>query len=159
MLVGLWVDNISQKMTLKQDCAKLTNFKSAQDFERLLTISGHPTVNRRQTRGSNIILSAVETLIQGARFVPLILQLVGVLILLVSNALFYRNSRKYGGLKKAFVEYAATRFAMTDEELEKADPDEVLKTFPLAGVLYRNYRNSIIGVSITLIGVVTSFLH
>ena len=101
-----------------------------------------------------------ELIGQVAKTVPLILQVFGVLILLYYNALFLRRSRKeYGGLKKSFVDIAAARASMSDEELRKADADVALRTFPLAQFLYRTYRNSMVGVAITLIGVITSVLR
>jgi hypothetical protein len=86
-----------------------------------------------------------------------VLEVIGVLILLYFNGLFIQKSRKeYGSLKKAFVDIAAARASMSDEEFRKADADDALRTFPLAQFLCRTYRNSLIGVAITLIGVVVS---
>jgi hypothetical protein len=86
-------------------------------------------------------------------------QLVGVLVLLTSNTFFYRKAKKqYGSVKKAFVSYMGVRFGYGDDELKKADADEALKKFPLAELLFKNYRNNVIGVIVTMSGVVISFI-
>ena len=97
-----------------------------------------------------------EIVVQAARFVAAILQLAGVLVLLLSNTLFCLRYRKHGSMKKGFVGLAFMRFAMTDEELEKTDAAKALDMYPLAKLLYENWRDSMIGVFITLAGVVIS---
>jgi hypothetical protein len=88
-----------------------------------------------------------------------VLQGIGIATLLYFNSLFIQRSRKkYGNLKKAFVDIAAARLMMNDKELEKANADAALRTFPLAQFLYRTYRNSLIAVAITMIGLVLSVM-
>jgi hypothetical protein len=85
-----------------------------------------------------------------------ILQLLGAAIVFGSNVWFYQKARtgKYRNVKKKFVEITATRWAMTEKELEEADADEALRKFPLADLLYRNYRDTVVGIILTLIGVI-----
>jgi len=84
-----------------------------------------------------------------------ILQLIGLLIVVGSNLRFFCKAHKeYGSLKKAFVAMTRIQVAMNDEELQKADADEVIKKFYIANLLYTNYRDSMIGVLFTLAGVI-----
>jgi hypothetical protein len=101
-----------------------------------------------------------DSIILLAKLVGYIFQLIGVSVLLTSNALFYFQAKKqgYGSVKKAFVNHVGAQFAYSHEELQKADADEAIQKFPLAGLLFRNYRNNVIGVIVTMLGVVISFV-
>src|SRR4030042_3466004 len=85
-----------------------------------------------------------------------IVQLVGAIIVLGSNVLFYWKARtgKYRSLPKEFVEIASARWALGEDKLAKADAAEALKTLPLARHLYRTYLTSVIGAGLTLLGVI-----
>ena len=85
-----------------------------------------------------------------------ILQLIGLLIVLGSNLRFCYKARtgKFHSVKKEFVAKTAIQVAMDEEKLLKADADEAIRTFHIANLLYTNYRDSVIGISFTLVGVI-----
>ena len=85
-----------------------------------------------------------------------ILQLVGLLIVLGSNLCFFYKARtgKFGSVKKEFVAKTTIQIGMDDEKLLKTDADEAIKKFHIANLLYTNYRDSMIGVLFTLVGVI-----
>ncbi len=85
-----------------------------------------------------------------------ILQLIGLLIVLGSNLWFLFRARtgKFRSVKKEFVRRTDIQVGMTDGELQEARADDVIKTFTIANLLYRNYRDSVIGTLITLAGVI-----
>jgi len=86
-----------------------------------------------------------------------IVQLVGIIIVLGNQASFYLKTKKNNGsVVKAFYEISAMRWGMNDKELEKASDEKIKETFPLTKWLYSNYRNSIIGAILTLVGVIIS---
>lgn len=91
--------------------------------------------------------------------ISLTLQLIGVIFFLSNHVLFYRKARKFGSLKKGFVDKAFPRWAMSDKQLEESDAEEALKGSPLAELLYKNYKNSVIGIVITLIGVLLNLVN
>lgn len=91
-------------------------------------------------------------------FLGFILQIVGIIIILVSNLRFWNKYRKYG-LKKAFLNIIFPRAALSEKELIEASENKVkkwLNDFPLAKHLYENYCHSTLGAILTLVGVVVS---
>jgi hypothetical protein len=99
-----------------------------------------------------------ENIILAVKLFGYALQFLGVSVLLWSNASFYHKAKKeFDSVKKKFVDAATPRFGYSDEDLKKANADEALTKFPLAELLYKNYRNGAVGVIITMLGVVISF--
>lgn len=93
------------------------------------------------------------------------LQVLGVAIVLVSQAFFiWKARKKYGSLGTAFLEIQAMRFYMDDEDVKKTVEDkqklkEALKKFPHAELLYDNFKYSLIGLIITLVGLVIAMFE
>lgn len=90
----------------------------------------------------------------------LFLQILGVIIILISQAVFViRAYKKFGSLKKAFVNLSIPRVGIDDEDFEKIPNEELkkaLRILPLAGLLYDDFRSSIFGLILTLIGLILS---
>lgn len=88
------------------------------------------------------------------------LQAVGVAIVLVSQAFFlWKAYKKYGSLGTAFLEIQAARCYMNDEDVEKTVKDkqklkEALQNFPHASWLYDDFRYSVVGLILTLVGLI-----
>jgi len=84
----------------------------------------------------------------------------GVIVVLSSNVRFWRK-RKHGDVKKTTIDIATPRFGLTDDELKnlnKQETDDELKVSPLGTWIYDNYRDSLRGSILTLLGVVISFI-
>jgi hypothetical protein len=98
----------------------------------------------------------IELIRQIGLILSWILQLMGLLIVLGSNLWFFIKARKgkFHSLKKEFVAETRIQWGMDDEKLQNANADETLKLFRIANLLYGNYRDSVIGVLLTLSGVV-----
>jgi hypothetical protein len=90
-----------------------------------------------------------------------VFQVLGVVIVLGSSALFWKKARKkYGSLDKAYIDFVAPRIGVDSERLEKLNAKETrekLRLFPLAEWLRDNYRYSLAGSIVTLTGVVLGF--
>lgn len=88
--------------------------------------------------------------------IGLILQILGIVIVLVSQALLvYRSHKKWGSLKKTFINWNIARLGMKDEELRRmsqVELRELIKKFPLADFLYDDFIVSVFGLIITLFG-------
>lgn len=90
-----------------------------------------------------------------------IFQATGVLIILITQAFFVRKARKkYGSIGTAFLEIQAARL-ISDEYVKKTAKDkqklkEALKLFPHAKLLYDDFKYSLIGLIITLAGLIIS---
>lgn len=93
------------------------------------------------------------------RFLSLILQLIGVVIVLSNHAWFYYKAKtgKYQSVKKEFVKLTFPRTAIDDKKLQETDADEALLIYPLAGFLYKTYLVDVFGVIFTLVGVILGF--
>ena len=89
-----------------------------------------------------------------------ILQLIGLLILLGSNASFYFKARrgKYHSVKKEFVMAPKMQVLPDDKQLIESNADAMLNTFSFSKMLYTNYRDSAIGVIFALVGVILGAL-
>jgi len=85
-----------------------------------------------------------------------ILQLVGLLLVLGSTALFWYKARtgKYRSVKREFIVQTGAQVGPDEKELMESDPDELIKKLKLPNLLYTNYRDSMIGVLFTLAGVI-----
>ena len=85
-----------------------------------------------------------------------VLQLIGLLIILRGNVSFWLEARtgKFHSVKKEFVHKTVIQILPSDKELLEADADQILKKFILPRLLYENYRDSMIGVVVTLVGVI-----
>ena len=106
---------------------------------------------------SENISKIFEVIVQNKRAIGAVLQVSGTLFMFGSHAWFYwRAKKRFGSLKKAFYDHSAPRWGMSEEEFEKAEPKEVFVKFPLARLLYNNYRNSFVGAALTLVGVIIS---
>lgn len=94
-----------------------------------------------------------------------VLQIIGVVVVLVSQIFFIlRVRKKYGRLGTAFLEIQATRQYMNDEKVKKTAKDkqklkEALKLFPHAELLYDNFKYSLIGLIITLVGLIIALFE
>lgn len=93
------------------------------------------------------------------------IQTLGIVIVLISQAFFvWKARKKYGSLGMAFLEIQAMRWYMNPEDAEKTSKDkqklkEALKNFPHAELLYDNFRYSVIGLIITLIGLIIAMFE
>ena len=89
-----------------------------------------------------------------------VLQLMGAIIVFGSNAwLFYKaRTGKYRSVKKEFVAQARIQVGPDDDELVKADADEMLRVMNIPRLLYTNYRDNVVGVAFTLAGVILGSL-
>lgn len=89
-----------------------------------------------------------------------LLQALGVAIVLVSQAFFvWKTRKKYESLGTAFLEIQAMRFYMNDEDVKKTVKDkqklkEAFEKFPHAKLLYDDFKYSVIGLIITLVGLI-----
>lgn len=94
--------------------------------------------------------------------IGLVLQAMGVVIILISQAVFlFRVRRKWGSLKKAFLDLTSPRFAIDDEklaEMPKTKLREAFKVFPLAKFLYDDFIISVVGLLCTLLGILLPLL-
>lgn len=94
-----------------------------------------------------------------------LLQAFGVAIVLVTQAFFvWKARKKYGNLGTTFLEIQAMRVYMNDEDVKETVKDkqklkEALKKFPHAKLLYDNFRYSVIGLIITLVGLIISMFE
>ena len=92
------------------------------------------------------------------------IQALGIAIVLVSQAFFVWKARKeYGSLGTAFLEIQATKFYMNKEEVKETVKDkqklkEAFQKFPHAELLYNDFKYSVIGLVITLIGLIIAML-
>jgi len=105
-------------------------------------------------RGREQIMS--ELIFEIVLAISWILQLLGVLIILSSNVWFFYKARtgKYHSVKKEFVAKTVMQVFPDDKELAEADANELLRVFILPNLLYKNYRDSMIGVIFTTVGVI-----
>ena len=88
-----------------------------------------------------------------------VLQAIGVLIIFCSNVRFWFKYRELG-LKKAFLSYSFPRVAPNKDylmNLSERETEELMDSFPLAKLLYKNYVVSVKGAIITLIGIIIAF--
>lgn len=92
-------------------------------------------------------------------------QILGIAIVLITQAFFiWKARKKYGSLGTAFLEIQAMRFYMNDEDVKKTVKDkkklkEALKKFPHAGLLYHDFKYSVIGLIITLMGLIIAMFE
>jgi len=93
------------------------------------------------------------------------IQALGIAIVLVSQAFFvWKARKKYGSLGTAFLEIQAMRWYMNPEDVEKTSKDkqklkEALKGFPHAELLYHDFKYSVIGLIITLVGLIIAMFE
>ena len=93
-----------------------------------------------------------------------LLQVLGLVIVLGSQAFFaWRAHKEYGSLGTAFLEIQAMRSYMNEEQVKETVKDkqklqEALEKFPHAKLLYDDFKYSVIGLVITLVGLVISIL-
>ena len=85
-----------------------------------------------------------------------VLQIIGIAIILSGQVVFYlRIRKKYGSLKKAFLDFVAPRQSPSDEELSKMSQtqiNELFEKFPLAKFLREDFIISVLGLFCSLIG-------
>jgi len=90
------------------------------------------------------------------------LQVLGVSVVLISQVIFYsRARRKYGSLEKAFLDMAFARFGAEDETLKESNKEKtkrLLEKFPLAQLLWNDFRASVIGLTLTMIGLIIELI-
>jgi hypothetical protein len=87
----------------------------------------------------------------------LLFQILGVLIVLISQARFvYKSRKESGSLKKAFFEMVSV--VRVRENVKETPEEELKKTYPewwaLADYLSENIRDTAIGLMFTLVGLV-----
>ena len=89
------------------------------------------------------------------------LQAGGVIVILIAQGIFYFKARKeYGpisAISKAFIDMAGARAAAGTEELRKMGSDEVrklLEKFTLARFVLEDIQVSVVGLTLTLIGLI-----
>jgi len=108
----------------------------------------------RETRKEGVNMS--ELIFEIMLAISWVLQLLGVLIILSSNVWFFYKARtgKYRSIKKEFVAKTVMQVHPDDKELVEADANELLKVFILPNLLYKNYRDNMLGVVFTMVGVI-----
>ena len=93
--------------------------------------------------------------------ISLFLQTMGLIIILVSQAIFYlRTRREWGSLKKGFLSLTRPRDEREHEALLVLSQNQLNKTFklfPLAKFLYDDFVISVIGLLCALIGTLLPF--
>ena len=93
------------------------------------------------------------------------LQILGVVVILASQAVFvWKTRKKYGSLGTAFLEIQAMRCYMNDEQVKETVKDkqklkEALEKFPHAKLLYDDFKYSVIGLVITLVGLIVEMVE
>lgn len=95
--------------------------------------------------------------------VGLLLQILGVLIVLISQVWFvYKSRKEAGSLKKAFFWMVSAMRVMDGRIIREWSEEELKKKFPewwtLAEYLHENIRDTAIGLMLTLIGLVFEWL-
>jgi hypothetical protein len=92
------------------------------------------------------------------KLIGLVLQIVGIAIVLISQAIFIlRAWKRYSSLKKAFLSLSFPIVGMEEEEIErlsKTELEEIFKEAQLAMFLYDDFKISVIGLVFTLIGTI-----
>jgi hypothetical protein len=89
-----------------------------------------------------------------------LLQALGVVMVLGSQAFFVRRARKkHGSLGTAFLEIQAMRVYMNPEKVKetvrnKQKLKEAFEKFPHAKLLYDDFKYTVIGLVITLVGLI-----
>ena len=90
--------------------------------------------------------------------IGLVLETLGIAIILGSQVVFiWKAHRKYGSLGTAFLEIQATRIYMNREKVEetvrhKHKLKEALEKFPHAKLLYDNFKYSVVGLIVGILG-------
>jgi len=94
--------------------------------------------------------------------IDLLLQILGVVIVLTSQGWFLYNIRKrYGNLKRAFLEISFSRCTPSDRELEEATDtglEKYYEKFPLAKFIRDDFYITTLGLLVTLLGLIVSLL-
>lgn len=94
--------------------------------------------------------------------IGLTLQILGVVLILGAQILFlWKLRKKWKDLKIGFLDVIATRLMPSDEELRSMSESERKRTFekfPLALWLRSNFAESIIGLLLTLVGLLVELL-
>jgi len=92
--------------------------------------------------------------------IDLIFQFVGIIVILAAQIVFWiRTYKEYHSLKKAFIDLTCPRFGMDDEKLKRisgVELEQALKRFPLAKMLYEDFKISLFGLILTFIGLLLS---
>lgn len=96
----------------------------------------------------------------------LVLQIVGVLIILVGQVMFWysaRREKRYGCVQKAFLDMVCAQVGFDDKELKELSKDEVKKylkeNFQLGKFLYEDFNLTSLGLAVTLIGLILSVFN
>ena len=89
--------------------------------------------------------------------IGLFLEIMGLVIVLFSQALFlYRSKKKWGSLPKAFLDLTALRLGYDDKKLQRLSPTEareaLRKLFPFAEFLYQDFRVTVLGLAVSIFG-------
>jgi len=97
-------------------------------------------------------------------FIGLVLEAFGIAIILGTQAVFVLKARKkYGSIGTAFLMITAMRWGMNKEKVEETVKDkqklkEALKKFPHAEWLYEDFKYSVIGLTVGLLGLLCQIL-
>ena len=97
--------------------------------------------------------------------IGIILQTLGVGIVLGSQVVFVWKARKrYGNLGTAFLEIQSTRVYMNNEKVKETVKDkqklkEALEKFPHAKLLYDDFKITVIGLVVTIVGLILSMFE
>lgn len=90
--------------------------------------------------------------------IGLSLEFLGVAVILVSQAIFlYKGKKKCGSIKKFFLRIATPQLGIPDKELRRLSKEQEnrqLERFLLAGLLYDDFKLSVIGLSLAVIGMI-----
>ena len=92
-----------------------------------------------------------------------VFQLIGILIILISQVEFwFRTHKEYGSLQKAFLSMSFPKVGLEKEKLKRLSMDElkeIVDKLPLAGLLYEDFKISVIGIFFTLIGMIIALIE
>ena len=90
----------------------------------------------------------------------LVLEGLGIIIILVSQVVFWlRVRKKWGSLEKAFLDLTAPRWGFEKSVLvmSKTEVKKVFKLFPLAKFLYDDFKYTVVGLVVSLSGILLQF--
>lgn len=95
--------------------------------------------------------------------IGLLFQILGVLIVLISQVRFvYKSRKKSGSLKKAFFWMVSAMRVRDERKIRERSEEELKKKFPewwtLAEYLHENIRDTAVGLMLTLVGLVFEWL-
>jgi len=94
--------------------------------------------------------------------VGLILQTIGIALIVISQMVFYfRVRRKWGSLKRGFLDLTSARAGVGGKAILVMDDSvikELFNKFPLASFLYDDFVASVVGLIFSLIGTLLLFV-